>query len=44
MIKHDVTGVPSFYYEKIDFIKKYFEKKQGPEIKLSFFFLKTITK
>ena len=38
MIKHDVTGVPSFYYEKIDFIKKYFEKKQGSEIKLSFFF------
>lgn len=38
MIKYDVTGVPSFYYEKIDFIKKYFEKKQGSEIKLSFFF------
>ena len=38
MLKHDVTGVPSFYYEKIDFIKKYFEKKQGTEIKLSFFF------
>ena len=38
MLKHDATGVPSFYYEKIDFIKKYFEKKQGREIKLSFFF------
>ncbi len=38
MLKHDATGLPSFYYEKIDFIKKYFEKKQGREIKLSFFF------
>ncbi len=38
MTKYDATGIPSFYYEKIDFIKKYYEKKQGSEIKLSFFF------